>query len=71
MACDGPVRCSARRPVAKWARQHAANRDLGLDVKHRQHKGLSNRAENSHQPTRICAKVMRGSAVRSNSLSGV
>jgi putative transposase len=28
----------------------AANRDLGLNLEHRQHKGLNNRAENSHQP---------------------
>jgi len=37
----------------------AANRDLGLKVEHRQHKGLNNRAENSHQPTRVREKVMR------------
>ena len=37
----------------------AANRDLGLDLDHRQHKGLNNRAENSHQPTRVREKVMR------------
>jgi putative transposase len=37
----------------------AANRDLGLTVEHRQHKGLNNRAENSHQPTRVREKVMR------------
>jgi putative transposase len=37
----------------------AANRDLGLNVEHRQHKGLNNRAENSHQPTRMREKVMR------------
>jgi len=37
----------------------AANRDLGLSVEHRQHKGLNNRAENSHQPTRVREKVMR------------
>ena len=36
----------------------AANRDLGLDLDHRQHKGLNNRAENSHQPTRVREKVM-------------
>ena len=29
----------------------AANRDLGLDLDHRQHKRLNNRAENSHHPT--------------------
>src|SRR5471030_2047200 len=37
----------------------AANRDLGLSGKHRQHKGMNNRAENSHQPTRVREKVMR------------
>jgi putative transposase len=37
----------------------AVNRDLGLDLDHRQHKGLNNRAENSHQPTRVREKVMR------------
>jgi len=37
----------------------AANRDLGLNVEHRQHKGLNNRAENSHQPTRVREKVIR------------
>ena len=37
----------------------AANRDLGINVQHRQHKGLNNRAENSHQPTRVREKVMR------------
>uniref|UniRef100_UPI0038B7FDD3 DDE-type integrase/transposase/recombinase n=1 Tax=Paraburkholderia TaxID=1822464 RepID=UPI0038B7FDD3 len=37
----------------------AANRDVGIDVEHRQHKGLNNRAENSHQPTRVREKVMR------------
>uniref|UniRef100_UPI00389941AE DDE-type integrase/transposase/recombinase n=1 Tax=Burkholderia paludis TaxID=1506587 RepID=UPI00389941AE len=34
------------------------NTALGLNVEHRQHKGLNNRAENSHQPTRVCEKVM-------------
>jgi hypothetical protein len=28
-------------------------------VKHRQHKGLNNRAEHSHQPTRLREKNMR------------
>jgi putative transposase len=37
----------------------AANRDLGINGEHRQHKGLNNRAENSHQPTRVREKVMR------------
>ena len=30
----------------------AARREMKLHVEHRQHKGLNNRAENSHQPTR-------------------
>ena len=37
----------------------AANRKLGLKFEHHQHKGLNNRAENSHQPTRAQEKVMR------------
>jgi putative transposase len=37
----------------------AANRYLGINVEHRQHKGLNNRAENSHQPMRVREKVMR------------
>jgi SMC interacting uncharacterized protein involved in chromosome segregation len=37
----------------------AANQDLGLNIEHRQHKGLNNRAQNSHQPTRVREKVMR------------
>jgi putative transposase len=28
-------------------------------VEHRQHKGLNNRVENSHQPTRVRERVMR------------
>ncbi|GLK61678.1 hypothetical protein GCM10017624_38420 [Azotobacter vinelandii] len=30
-----------------------------MNIEHRQHKGLNNRAENSHQPTRVREKVMR------------
>jgi len=37
----------------------AANKDMGLKFEHRQHKGLNNRVENSHQPTRVREKVMR------------
>ncbi len=37
----------------------AANHELGLNVEHRQHKGLSNRAENSHQPIRVRKKMMQ------------
>ncbi|KAB2704416.1 IS6 family transposase [Brucella intermedia] len=38
----------------------AANREIGLTVcDHRQHKGLNNRAENSHQPTRRRERGMK------------
>ena len=36
-----------------------ARRDLKLGVEHRQHKGLNNRAENSHQPTRRRERQMK------------
>src|SRR3954464_600464 len=32
--------------------KHAAKREIMPGAEHRQHKGLNNRAENSHQPTR-------------------
>jgi putative transposase len=34
----------------------AANRDLGINVEHRQHKGLNDRAENSHRPYDLTLK---------------
>jgi putative transposase len=37
----------------------AAKRETLPGVEHRQHKGLNNRAENSHQPTRLREKKMR------------
>jgi len=38
----------------------AAKRELGLGVcDHRQHKGLNNRAENSHQPIRRRERIMK------------
>ncbi|GHO70463.1 IS6 family transposase [Ktedonobacter sp. SOSP1-52] len=37
----------------------AAKREVLPSVEHRQHKGLNNRAENSHQPTRLREKKMR------------
>ncbi len=37
----------------------AAIDELNLKVDHRQHKGLNNRAENSHQPTRQRERAMR------------
>lgn len=37
----------------------AAKREILPGVEHRQHKGLHNRAENAHQPTRLREKNMR------------
>src|ERR1700720_2332663 len=37
----------------------AAKRDILPGVEHRQHKGLNNRAENSHQPTRRRERQMK------------
>ncbi|MBA3443001.1 MAG: IS6 family transposase, partial [Pyrinomonadaceae bacterium] len=37
----------------------AAKAEVMPGVEHRQHKGLNNRAENSHQPSRVREKVMR------------
>src|SRR6516164_145279 len=36
----------------KLASYGAAKREVMPGIEHRQHKGLNNRAENSHQPTR-------------------
>ncbi|CAL9331844.1 IS6 family transposase ISRH1 [Streptomyces sp. enrichment culture] len=38
----------------------AAHREVMPWVEHRSHKGLNNRAENSHQPTRQRERVMKG-----------
>ncbi len=38
----------------------AAKREILPGVEHRQHKRLNNRAENSHQPTRLREKKLRG-----------
>ena len=37
----------------------AAKRELRCGAEHRQHKGLNNRAENSHQPTRRRERIMK------------
>src|SRR6185295_17385627 len=37
----------------------AAKAEVMFGVEHRRHKGLNNRAENSHQPTRLRERVMR------------
>jgi putative transposase len=38
----------------------AAKKEILSSVEHRQHKGLNNRAENSHEPTRERERRMRG-----------
>jgi putative transposase len=38
----------------------AAHREVMPSVEHRSHKGLNNRAENSHQPTRQRERAMQG-----------
>ena len=43
----------------KLKRYGAAKREILPGVEHRQHKRLNNRAENSHQPTRLREKNMR------------
>jgi len=43
----------------KLASYGAAKREILASVEHRQHKRLNNRAENSHQPTRLREKKMR------------
>ena len=43
----------------KLASYGAAKREIMPGVKHRQHKGLNNRAENSHQPTRRRERIMK------------
>ena len=37
----------------------AARTKMGLRIEHRQHKGLNNRVENSHQPTRRRERIMK------------
>jgi putative transposase len=37
----------------------AARRTMKMSFEHRQHKGLNNRAENSHQPTRRRERIMK------------
>lgn len=38
----------------------AAKRDVMPGVEHRSHKGLNNRAKNSHQPVRRRERIMKG-----------
>ena len=43
----------------KLASYGAAKKEIMPGVEHRQHKGLNNRAENSHQPTRRRERQMK------------
>lgn len=43
----------------KLASYSAAKNDMRLKVEHRSHKGLNNRVENSHQPTRRRERIMK------------
>ncbi len=43
----------------KLASYGAARREVMPSVEHRRHKGLNNRAENSHQPTRRLERQMK------------
>jgi putative transposase len=43
----------------KLASYGAAKREVMPGVEHRQHRGLNNRAENSHQPTRRRERIMK------------
>ena len=53
--------CSPPRVLItdKLASYGAAKKEIALGVEHRQHKGLNNRAENSHQPTRRRERQMK------------
>ena len=54
--------CSVPRVVVtdKLRSYGAAHREVMPFVEHRAHKGLNNRVENSHQPTRQRERAMRG-----------
>ena len=49
----------SRRDRKGWGVVGAAKREIMPGVEHRQHKGLNNRAELSHQPTRQKERQMR------------
>ena len=53
--------CRAPRVMVtdKLASYGAAKKELMPGVEHRRHKGLNNRAENSHQPTRRRERQMK------------
>lgn len=52
--------CAPRVMITdKLASYGAAKREVMPSVEHRRHKGLNNRAENSHQPTRRRERQMK------------
>src|SRR5580692_6531976 len=54
------ARTPPRVMITDKLRSYAAARaKMDLRVEHRQHKGLNNRAENSHQPTRRRERIMK------------
>ena len=57
------IRKQARAPrvmvTDKLGSYGAARTGMGMNFEHRQHKGLNNRAENSHLPTRGREKIMK------------
>src|SRR6202040_1177607 len=60
---DTPLPAQGRAPrvliTDKLKSYAAAKREIMPGVEHRQHKGLNNRAENSHQPTRRRERIMK------------
>jgi putative transposase len=58
-----PIHKQARTPrvliTDKLKSNGAARAGMGLNFEHRQHKGLNNRAENSHQPIRRRERIMK------------
>src|SRR5918911_1164255 len=55
--CDRPeIRSLITNKLASYG---AAKRELMPSAEHRQHRGLNNRAENSHQPTRRRERQMK------------
>jgi len=53
--------CPPRVMITDKLRSYgAAKREIMTGVEHRSHKGLNNRAENSHQPTRRRERIMKG-----------
>lgn len=53
--------------TGKLASYGAAHREVMPSAEHRSHKGLNNRAENSHQPTRQQERAMKGIPLRQRS----